>query len=227
MALLPSLSTAAVAEELPLFSAKYDLLRYGITVGESRLALSRGEGDTFIYESRSRTRGVISLFLKDRIKERSEWRYEEHSIQPLRYLYLHSGGKKERRVQLSFDWVRQRVINDINGDAWQMPVEANTQDKLGYQLMMMRDLMQGKKEMEYVVADGGKLKVFSFAVDGTEPIETEIGRYETVRLVRRGGKRETTVWCASRLSYLPVRLYQKEKNGGLRKMVITSVRGLP
>ena len=71
-----------------------------------------------------------------------------------------------------------------------------------------------------------ELKDYSFAIAGEEVLNTALGKLKTVRLQRIGDRRDTTVWCAPQLSYLPVRLEQQDTDGSELTMQITSVQGI-
>ena len=211
---------------LPLFHAEYNLKRNGVTLGMNTRALAKGTDGTFIYSSTTKATGIIAWFVKDQIDEYSKWRFDGQHIRPIEYIYNRHGGSKTRHVKLDFDWQHHTVTNTIDGDPWRMEIPPDAQDKLVYQLSIMNDLRNGKKNLEYKIADGGKLKDYSFDILGEEMLNTAMGRIKTVRIQRIGDVRDTTVWCAPQLSYLPVRLEQQDTDGANLIMQITSVRGI-
>ena len=201
-----------IANPLPQdFRASYTFTRNGMHVGEVKRSLRAANDGMYIYESVSEATGFISLFINDKIIERSTWAYVNDKPQPLQYTYIRSGGKKKRNVKLSFDWAQGIVINTINDDPWQMPVPPDTQDKLVYQLTLMLDLRTDTKKLHYTIADGGKLKDYAFTVVGEETVDTPLGKLRTTKIQRVDDKRNTTIWCANTLNYLPVRIEQEEK----------------
>jgi hypothetical protein len=207
---------AAHADHHPAgFTAVYSINRGELTIGERNLSLARQADGRFVYESRTRTTGLLSLFKDDRLMERSRYRLADQSIQPEHYIYRHSGSDKNRNVDLRFDWEQHRVTNVIGGDAWQMAIPANTQDKLGYMIALMRDLHHQRESLEYPVADGGKLKTYRFRVVGKESLDTPLGKLRTVKLLRlrdNPEKRRTYLWCAEQYDYLPVRIEHHKKD---------------
>jgi hypothetical protein len=66
----------------------------------------------------------------------------------------------------------------------------------------------------FAVADGGKLKRYSFQVIGTETLDLPAGRFEAVKLNQVGYSKNnlTYIWCAPELHYLPVRIWQRKKD---------------
>ena len=218
----------AVADPLPRkFSVIYNFTRNGMNVGDVKRNLRTSSEGGYIFESVSEATGFISLFVRDKIIERSIWSYTNDRPRPSQYVYHRNGGSKERNVKLSFDWKEGVVTNTINNDPWQMHVSPATQDKLLYQLTLMIDLKAGKKDLHYEIADGGTLKEYEFTVLGEENIETPVGRLDTVKLQRLDDVRHTTIWCAKSLDFLPVRIEQVEKDNARLAMLIRDVTGLP
>lgn len=180
----------------------------------------------YIFESTSRASGLLSWFFKGNILERSTWVYSNNTVRPVHYLY-HRSGKKKRHVELDFDWKSMVVTNTINSDPWTMAITDGTLDKLLYQLKMMFDLQKERKDLDYVIADGGKLKNYRFELLGEETIKVPLGRIKTIKLRKQNDKRTTTVWCAMDYSYLPIRIEHIDKDGRKLKTEAVKVSGLP
>jgi hypothetical protein len=210
---------------LPMFNAEYSLKRNGITLGVSTRSLTTAKDGTYIYASTTRATGIIAWFVKDQIDEYSKWIFDNGQIRPLGYVYNRHGGDKTRHVKLKFDWQHLIVTNTIDGDPWRMEIPPNAQDKLVYQLSIMHDLAEGKRNLEYKIADGGKLKEYDFEIEGEETLNTPLGKVKTVRIQRIGDRRDTTVWCAPQFNYLPMRLEQQDTDGSHLTMQITSLQG--
>ena len=206
--------SAVSATPLPDFQVRYQLHLDGFKVGEAHYRLNRQE-DYFLYRSHTQPTGIAAWFRKDQVQEKSLWTLRDARIQPLRYHSQRTGGKKERFAELTFDWQRGRVENLVEGQPWQMDIPSGTLDKMVVTLALMLDLQQGKRDVEYAIADGGKLKHYRFKVVGEERLDTEIGPLDTLKLerVRKDNKRYTALWCAPALKYLPVRIKQREKDG--------------
>lgn len=222
---LLSFSALAKAGLPDQFSVTYVLTKGPLTLGEMTRSLKPNGDGTFIYESYSKPVGYARWFTKQTLTERSTWIYHDQSLRPLSYSYDRSGGKKDRHVKLAFDWEKGRVTNNINNDPWQMDIPQNAMDKLLYHLALMHDLQQGETELQYEVADGGFMKTYKFEILGRETVKTDVGSFNTLKL-KRPGRRETVLWCAAELNYIPVRLEQNDKHGLLR-MDIKSLTGIP
>ncbi len=203
---------AAISEP---FVARYSLTTQGAKIGKTDWSVMPLTGGVFVYESRTVAAGIFGLVSDEEIVERSQWRLDQGVLQPLIYSYRRSGGDKERNVQVSFDWENYQAENTARGHSWRMPVPAGTLDKLSYVLVLMEDLAAERSELRYQIADGGRLKIYELRIEGEERIETALGSLDTVivRRLRNDEERETLLWCAKSLNYLPVMIEHREKDG--------------
>jgi hypothetical protein len=140
----------------------------------------------------------------------------EGNIRTQSYSYQRTGGKKEKYLNLDFNWQSQQVTVDNNKQTIMLDMEQATLDKLVYQLALMSDLGQHKTEFSYQVADKNKIKTYNIAILGMETVSTPMGKIEAVKLKRIHSskkQRQTVLWCAPALYYLPVRIEHIEKDG--------------
>lgn len=211
-----------------LFEADYTIRMKGAQIAKMTRRFSRHDSGIYQYRSETRTTGIISLFRKDHIIENSNWQLQADKLIPVEYFYDHSGGKKDRKVSISFDWKNNRIINSIDGSSWEMPASPNVMDKLLYQLAIMYDLKAGKESLQYTVADGGKTKIYNFEILGEETIKTPIGKLLTVKLERHkpNSRRKSTLWCAKDLEFLPIKVENIEKDGKVTVALIKSLEGI-
>jgi len=216
--------------QLSAFNVDYDFSINGATVAHMTRSLhpdnNHKNNNRYIFESSSKASGLLSWFFKGNIVERSSWIYADNNIRPIHYLYNRSG-KRKRHVELNFDWEKKIVTNTINSDPWTMAITDTTLDKLLYQLKMMFDLQKQVKNLDYAIADGGKLKNYHFELLGEETIKLPLGSIKTVKLRKQNSKRTTTVWCAKEYSYLPIRIEHIDKDGRKLKTEAVKINGLP
>lgn len=211
--LLLCLSNFALAADIPDFSANYLVKLNGIQAGELKRSLKTQENGLRKFNSVSQAKGVFSFFKPDVIEETSVWKLVNGRVTPQRYRYQRTGGKKDKFLQMQFNWHEQQVSIDDREHPWELDIETGVLDKLVYQISLMRDLSQGIEQVDYLIADGGRLKTYQITVLGKETITTPMGQIDTIKLTRHREKpndRETTLWCAPALNYLPVKLEHVE-----------------
>ncbi len=210
------------------FEAEYALYRKGAKIAKVNRRLIKLDKAHYEYHSETKTTGLVSLFRKDHIIEKSLSRFDGGMLRPQHYSYAYSNGKKRRDVEVEFDWDAKKIKNIINGDVWQMPVAPAVMDKLLYQLAIMHDLRNGRTPASYQIADGGKIKIYNFETLGEERVKTPLGDYNTIKMIRHrpNHHRKSTFWCAIELEYLPIKVEHMEKDGSTTKAVIKSLQGI-
>ena len=226
--LLLTLSTISAAKDIPDFSANYLVKLNGIQAGELKRVLSSEDNGLRKFYSVSQAKGVFSFFKPDVVEETSLWMLHNGDVRPQQYLYQRSGGKKDKTLEVNFNWQKQLAHIDDKEHPWQLKIESNTLDKLVYQISLMQDLAQGKNAIDYRIADGGKLKTYKIRVQGEELITTPLGQINTIKLSRHRDKpkdRQTTLWCAPALNYLPVKL-EHEEDGTVFTALLRRLKGI-
>jgi hypothetical protein len=207
------LGAAAHATPLPDFSASYELRFGSLRIGTSTISLENGADGSYVYESRSTPIKLVSWLFNETLHETSKGKLVGTGVHPDSYLYVRSGGK-DRKEQLEFDWQAMTASSNLEDSRWQMDIPTGTLDKLASQLAMMLALRDGKTDITFKIADDARLKEYRFRVVGQETLELPAGTFDTVKItkLRDNKKRETFIWCAPALDYLPVRIWQREKD---------------
>ncbi len=211
----------------PPFTANYSLSIRGVQIAEGSRTLRQEKGDIWKFSSTSHTIGLMSYVRKTRIDETTTFKLLAGKIQPQAYFYQQMNGSKIKKVEISFDWNKNIIYGSDNNGQWEVPLEVGILDKLLYQLIVMQDLQQGKRNLKYKVVDKGKVKTYIPNFMGKESIKTGQGSLETLKYqkVASDGERSTTLWCAPKLHFLPVQVEHDEK-GELITLLLETVTGL-
>jgi Protein of unknown function (DUF3108) len=215
--------------EIPgFFEVNYTLYSNDTKIGLMERRFFQEDDGNYAFRSESKTTGFISFFRKDHIVEVSNWGFIDSSFKPLLYKYQHTGGKKDRDVEISFNWDTGKIKNRVNDSTWNMQTEPGILDKLLYQLTIMSDLSAGIVPESYTIADGGKIKQYKFTRIAEEILKTPLGEFKTIKILRQklNSKRDTFLWCAYDLGFLPVKVINTEKKGRLTTAIIKSLKGL-
>ena len=222
-------TTIATAETtIPeYFEVDYTLYSNDTKIGLMERRFFMHEDGNYTFRSESKTTGLIALFRKDHIIEESQWHINGVQFTPLNYIYQHTGGKKDRDVEIKFNWEKQKITNRVNDSTWHMDTEPGILDKLLYQLAIMASLKAGSVPESYTIADGGKIKQYQFEYMHDEVIDTPLGEFKTMKLIRHkpNNDRKTFLWFANDLDFLPIKVINEEKKGRLTTAIIQSLNG--
>ncbi len=212
----------------PPFTALYKLYINSIPVGKGSRSLTRVNPDKWVFETVGETTGLAALIQAIRIEERSVFTRINGKIRPLEYTYRQTG-RKPRHNQVSFNWSKNIAQDVYQGETKTVSLKENVLDRLLYQLVLMQELQQGKRQLQYHVINKGNMSTYTPTLLGKETVKTGTGELETLKYERLSSNKErrTTLWCASQLHYLPVRVEHVEKNNEVFSLVLESVQGLP
>ncbi|MCP5149558.1 MAG: DUF3108 domain-containing protein [Ectothiorhodospiraceae bacterium] len=210
------------------FEARYVVIAAGLAMGRSEVTLTANGDGTVVYQSDTRPTGIAALFDGARRVERSELRWLDGRPAPMRYRFERIGGRRDRREHVEFDRALGTARGQDRSGTWQVQFPAAAQDRLSVQLGLMRDLGRPGADLDYQVVDGGRLKGYRFERIGTDRTRSPYGKLDTVvvRRVRDDDTRETTMWCAPSLDFLPVRIEHRERDGQVIVMELESVTGI-
>jgi hypothetical protein len=200
-----------------LSSARYAVHANGMKIGEMTRTLTAVAPERYVLTSEVRATGLIALFRKHHLRERSEWIRDEHGYRPMEYYASYSDGRETEVERTTFDWEHNRVIVFEGGEITQLPLSDGLLDKLMYQMVIRDDLAAGKRELRYHIVDGDKIKEYVFEVLGEEEVVTPMGRVRAVKIRRE----DTVVWCAAVWDYLPVKLEQREQERTVASYILS------
>ena len=206
------------------FTAVYKVSRNNSDIGIRTHDLSLKKNQ-YIYHATMHATGFASILKSGEVSETSQWQLNNDQIVPLRYEYRDTDNDN-RHAQLEFNWDKNSVTNKVGKKPWKMKIPVGTQDKFSYMLALMQDLKHGKKNTEYKIADGGRLKTYQFTTLKKETITTPLGEFNTVKLQRtRVGKKNriTYLWLLPEKHYLPIKV-ERHKGGNVYTMVITELK---
>ncbi len=224
---LLAVSSAAVAEDLRPFEARYEVHWKGMTAGHAALELKRGPADTWTYTSNSRARGLFRVALPGSISQTSEFRIVDDTVQPQRYVGDDGTRDTSRDVDVKFDWEAGRVRGVFEEQMLDMAVPPGTLDDLSVQVALMYELLRGRAPMSFHLIGKDAVRDFDYTREQSGKLATAIGEHETIQFrSRRHGSRGSTVfWCAPDLGYLPVRVERHGSKGQVEwSMQIQSAR---
>ncbi len=202
------LSATALAAEAPkTFDNEYKAKLYGFNITVTNRLTQTEDGNYHLLFKADSMLGSITE------QSQMQWNNTQQTISPLKYTYARRGLGKDRNAELTFDWAAKTVTNNVQKTSWEMDIAQKVQDKLSYQLQMQQDLLNGHKNFEYQIADGGHLKKYKFTTVGEEILDTPLGKVNTVKIKRsrEDNDRVTYAWLAKDWNYLLVRLQQEEK----------------
>ncbi|MEP7311159.1 MAG: DUF3108 domain-containing protein [Pseudomonadota bacterium] len=196
------------ADELRPFTASYNVVWKGIGAGRSSITLKRLDNDRWSYESRNVARGLFRLALPGDISQSSEFRVVGDVVMPEHFRGDDGTSSTRKDVDIRFDWQAGRASGVAEDKKVEVALEPGIQDGMSVQAALMLELMRGHTPSKFLLLDKDRVKDYLYTREGTETLDTAIGRKETVifRSRRPDSEYSTMYWCAPDLGYVPVKV---------------------
>lgn len=244
----PTPAAADSAPALHSYSADYKVTRKifdsDVELAGANLRLELGTDGGYRYGSSLRMGKLIQLFYGEELIEYTRGRVESAGVRPDLY-EMRLKGRKPREGSIVFE--RRdgtTVVQRFKGQEVRQKVPPDAHDRLSMQLEMARDLAAGRRAMQYLMVDRGRLRVYRFEVKAEERLDTPIGSYDTLRVELTGrlrvkdreaakldvsaaqtesdlsGEHRTVFWAAPALEYVPIRILHEDEDLGIFTMSI-------
>jgi hypothetical protein len=134
--------------------------------------------------------------------------------------------RRTREAHTRFDWETGEAHGVSNGRTFSVQVDDDVQDYLSVLLVVMQELRSGAAETRQTVEviERGRVRSYRLEREGTERLDTALGRLDTVRVTRSDPERDISLsaWFAPELHYLPVR-FDYEADGRIYVLNITGL----
>ena len=222
------LATAAQAEPaMPKpFTATYDVSYRGMRAGNLTFSLSRDPATGhYIYETRVDPSMLARIVVSGAALERSVMEIGPDGVRPLDWQMDDgkSGSKGDGKLQ--FDWTRNAVSGEIEGEKIELGLEPGLQDRLSIQIDVVTSLLRGEEPGTIPLIDDNRVKRYSYVKKETSTVDTKLGKLETVlyESTREGSNRQSRFWLVPKMEYLAARAEQIRKGKVETVMVLTSI----
>lgn len=173
----------------------------------------RKSGQGYEADSYIKATGMARLVAHGNISEKSWFDDTSGSIRPARFVSSDTLSKGGEEVDITFDWDKQEIKGQIDGEDFHTSIEGLLQDRVSLQYALMHDLLNDNFYATYSLQDAEKLKLLSVTNLGTKTVKVPYGSVEAIGLQHRAdtSSRVTTMWFAEELGYLPVLIEQHRK----------------
>ncbi len=201
-------SNATNAQLPPDYIAKYSIKVGPMKIGRAIRSLEKLSDGRYQFISDSKSTGFVSWFAKPRVVQTSIFHFKDGVIKPESYHFVN---EKKLNVKQQYHWESQVVVSQRNDETIEYEIPLNTYDQNIYQLAIMLDLGNKKRETSYQLAENKRLKTYKVEYAGTKTIDTIFGKLEVEKVRGKDKNGSTVLWFAKRLKYLLVRIDYKEK----------------
>lgn len=211
------------AAELTPYETRYDVLRGGSHYGEAVRKLTR-EGDSYSLYTETE---ISLLFLSDRRRFWSEFKFDGQQIQSTSFAYKRTGTGRNRGFSGLFDHQQDSITNTATGAVIAAKPSEFAMDEAASIEQLRFDLMAGTQELlTYAVLDEkGEGDQLTFKRGATETLSLPYGEVTAVKIerVRENSTRETDYWFAPELDYVLVKMAQRKDGDEVATLELSQI----
>lgn len=220
-------TTAKMSEnELIPHRATYKV-KISVLSGEmlSRLDLVNGE---YAVSSTINPKGLARLVASGSIQESSKFEIENGHVRPTNYDSSDSLSKNGGDVKMSFDWNANEITREVDKATSRSKLEPGAVDRASLQYALMFDLLNDRLRQEYVLLESDEDKKLVVTIKSKKSVTVPHGTYDVIGVTHSAASssRETTLWCAPSLGFLPI-VIEQFRDGKIRgRIVLTDYEAL-
>jgi hypothetical protein len=205
------------------FVADYYLRSKGMNIAAIRYQLSQHESQ-LVFTSIARPKGLATWISSTPVTEKSLLEWYDKKLLPQQYYRQHTGkpDAKVQNLQIDYDHRKNQAIALLGNEKYSFEIGQGLWDEASLILAIMTDLKQGLTDLNYRLIDDGELKSQHYTIENTELIDTAIGSWKAVKIVRTHGNRKTLMWWAPDLDYLLLKVQQYRKDKLKSEMLVQS-----
>tara|TARA_B100000579_G_C22789244_1_gene833561 strand:+ start:527 stop:1237 length:711 start_codon:yes stop_codon:yes gene_type:complete len=196
------------------FKVTYNIHKGPLKVGSISRSLRIENDGQYTFISRMESSGFAKFLSGSLLLETSKGRIVKDKIIP--YSYRRETDKQDKNYELNFDRKNNLVKRIDVAEGYEEILKEDTFDKLSYQAQMMMDLSSTFNEnLKYAIASQKKIVTYDVILIKEKKISTPMGKLKTLVINRKdpNSSKETTVYCAKELDWLPVRIEHTDKKG--------------
>jgi len=192
------------------YQAEYAVSRKGKAAGSMLVILENTGPDVFIYSMDTRIKWGL---VRPKILQRSEFRWQNGSFLPVRFQSTQKLSFYKRSEWVNFNWETGKATGRKKRVDFELDIHPGVQDKLTVYLLLARELCSERSTIDAEIISGPNRSHHSYQLQGKESMDTTLGVLETIH-IRRGradGERQTDLWHAGEIGFLPVKLVYRDK----------------
>ncbi len=215
--LMTTLLPINAAEPIADFSYRYQLIRNGSALGNSRSQFKALPNGVWQYSSQATgTKGLAGLAGAG-VKETSTLIAPRGQLELFRSRIDTTVALKTDIRSIELDSSAKQYIYSHKKTTQRIAYQPGVLDQNSLTIALMSDLRAGKsRSFSYPTLSKGKLEILRFKISGEVVLDTALGKLNTVRVDRirdSADGRTTRIWFAKDRGYAPVLVQETEAKG--------------
>lgn len=202
---------AFAQQDLPEFTARYAIQKFGIKLAEATYQLSYTDKG-YKFTQNTELHGMASMFASDTVSATSYVDEIGDNLLLRKHIYIQTGREKNRDEDIDILWntykntLKGKVTGVVRSKEIALRTDREIWDMLSFQIPLMIEFDENVKEYPYRALLKGELDDYKFVMGSSKTISFAGKDYNIIQLVRTDPKkdRQLHLWIAPSLNNLPV-----------------------
>jgi uncharacterized protein YxeA len=162
------------------------------------------------------------------LHEESQLELKGCNVQPLHYISRRGNVFRKREKSIDFDWNQRTASYNDEGKKGEFKLVADTVDPMSVYLRIACQITSDLQVLTFPETDDDNVEMREYRTLGAETIETPDGKLDTIRIerVHKNKKRQTYLWLMTSNPVVVVRVRQKDTDGSVYSLDLTSWKPL-
>lgn len=212
---------AAIPTEI---TSEYQVTNMGVTIGRVSESFVR-KGDDYTIQSVTRSEGPLKIFLDDQVTLESTGKVLPGGLRPMHFGQRRARDSR-RDVEARFDWERGVMHSTFQGEASEVPLPKETQDRISLMYQLMR-ANQRDSPLRIPMSNGRKVEIYTYRFVDEVRLSTPAGEFDTLHfesLSTDPKARKAEVWLARDHHNFPVRVVFDDPRGLRLEQALVSLK---
>jgi hypothetical protein len=218
LALVAANATAAAPHP---FTAHYQVLSDGQSIGDATITLSAAGNGEYTYINQSKGTGGMAAMMSASAKETTRFRWQNNAPETLSYDYAMQSSFKNKQRHMSVDRTSGKVSVDESKGASTYAGVPGMADRNSLPLAIGLALIDGKQSITVPVGVRQGVEQQQYKVTGTEAVQVPAGKFNAEKVSRTDdGSKRFDAWYVPQKYPVPVQLTQAD-GGGLTLQLVS------
>ena len=225
---LAATTSAAAASAAPIeqppepFTATYQVLRDGQSIGEATITLTAKGGGHYEYANQTRGTAGLAAMLGVSSDETTRFRWRANAPETVTYDYRMDSAFKNKHRHLQVDETDHQVTVNEGKEPIRYPSAPGMVDRNTMPLALGLALSTGARSVTLPVGVKQRVEQRKYEVKGTESITVPAGEFKAQRIVRTDQNKPFDAWYVPQKYPLPIKISQGD--GGDLTLQLVSFR---
>ena len=181
--------SVSAGHDLPEFTARYGIQKFGIKLAEAEYQLSYTDKG-YKFTQNTELHGMASMFASDTVSATSYVDAIGDNLLLRKHIYIQTGREKNRDEDIDILWntykntLKAKITGVVRSKQIALQTDSEVWDMLSFQIPLMIEFDENVKEYPYRALLKGEIDDYKFVLGSSKKINFAGKEYKIIQLIR-------------------------------------------